>query len=382
MNLFAVSREAGRGRRLVLRSLDEEGTRREFCSRDRWSWSRAAVSARGYSCWRSRPIWIALCCLLLTAASLRAGQTAALATNLLQGPVEIQLTADAAQVRVDRDLFVTIHVNAPDYLKVTLPDLRDRFRGFRQAESFARDPITANGVTRSEQRWRLVPDLQRTYRLAPFAVRVEDTRLRPATVKWLATRPVVFAPEPPAALVSGEPDVPLRPFWIPPTLQTVLAWLACGLLALLLAGGIFWGVRRLRRHVRELRMTPRERAFAELDRLLRRNLVARHLYKDFYIELTMVVRRYIERAHLIHAPEQTTEEFLAAAASHPHFTPAAVAQLKTFLESADLIKFAGQEATPQQADEAVTSAKSYVAQDARENERESIQNSEVRSQNA
>ncbi len=322
--------------------------------------------------WWKRPAAIVL--LLILAALLHAGEKAALTTNLLKGPVDIQLTADAAQVCAERDLFVTVHISSPDYLRVTLPDLRERFRGFRQAESFARDPIIANGVTRSEQRWRMVPDLQRTYRLAPFAVRVEDTRLRPATIKWLATHPVIFAPEPPAAPVSGEPDVPLRPFWIPPTLQTVLAWIAWGLLALLLAGGIFWGVRRLRRHVRELRMSPRERALAELDRLLRRNLVAKRLYKDFYIELTMVVRRYIERAHRIHAPEQTTQEFLAAAASHPHFTPAAVAQLKTFLESADLVKFAGQEATPQQADGAVANAQSYVVHDAQEEEKRGTPN--------
>lgn len=306
----------------------------------------------------------------------------AFTTDLSHGQVEIKLLAEPAQVRMDRDFFVTLRVSSPDYLKVTLPDLRDRFRGFKVADNFTRDPLTANGTTRIEQRWRLVPDLLRTCRLAPFAVQVDDTRTRPVGVTWFATRAVVFAAEAASAPVTGEPETTLRPFWIPPTPRTVLGWIALGIIVILIAILLFRGAQAMGRHVRERRMSPRERAFAELDRLLRRNLVSKRLYKDFYIELTMVVRRYIERAHLIHAPEQTTQEFLAAAARHPHFHPASLAQLKEFLESADLIKFAGQEATPKLADEAVSSAKEYVEKDAMNDDKAGIQTSEVRSQNA
>jgi hypothetical protein len=311
----------------------------------------------------ARPVSLALLAGLAVAAD---KPPASFNADLSQGQVEIKVTATPAQVRMDRDLLVTLRITAPEHLKVTLPDLRDRFRGFKVADGFARDPVTAGGATCLEQRWRLVPDLRRTYRLAPFAVRVDDTRVRPVATSWFATRPVAFAVEPPAATVSGEPEVSPRAFWIPPTPRTVLAWCALGILAILAVIALVWGARHLRRHVRELRMSPRERAFAELQRLLQRDLVGRRLYKDFYIELTMVVRRYIERAHDIRAPEQTTQEFLAAAMRHPHFTPACLAQLREFLESADLVKFAGQEATPQMADQAVESAKQYVERDAAE----------------
>jgi hypothetical protein len=125
-------------------------------------------------------------------------------------------------------------------------------------------------------------------------------------------------------------------------------------------GLILLGLRRLKRVVRERRMSPRERALAELDRLLRRNLVGRGNYKDFYIELTMVVRRYIEREHGVRAPEQTTPEFLEAAARHPRFPAAVLARLRVFLESADLVKFACATATPQAAGEAVQAARRYI----------------------
>jgi hypothetical protein len=294
-----------------------------------------------------------------------AAAPASFTVDLSQGNVTIELRAEPAQVPIDRDLFVTLRITSPDYLKVTVPDLRERFSGFKVADGFTRDPVTAAGTTRLEQRWRLVPNLLRTYRLAPFAVQVDDTRMRPANTTWLATRPVVFPAVPsPAATVSGVPEVTARPFWIPFTPRAVFGLLA--LVILVILGGVLLcrGVQLLQRNIHERRLSPQERAFAELDRLLRRNLVGQRMYKDFYIELTMVVRRYIERAHRIQAPEQTTQEFLAAAAKHPHFRTAALAQLKEFLESADLIKFAGQEATPQMAEEAVSGAKSYVAQDA------------------
>jgi len=286
--------------------------------------------------------------------------------DLSQGAVEIKLIAEPARVRMDRDLLVTLRVTSPDYLNVTLPDLRERFRGFKVADSFLRDPVTANGKTHVEQHWRLEPDLLRTYQLAPMAVRVDDTRMRPVSTTWFATHVVAFPAEPPSAAVSGEPEVTLQPYWIPFTPREILGVIALLILVLLAAILLFKGAQKARSHIRELRMSPRERAFVELERLLRRDLIGKRLYKDFYIELTMVVRRYIERAHRIHAPEQTTQEFLIAAAHHPHFTPAVLSQLKDFLESADLIKFAGQETTPLLADQAVSSAKEYVERDASE----------------
>jgi hypothetical protein len=127
---------------------------------------------------------------------------------------------------------------------------------------------------------------------------------------------------------------------------------------------VIYGLRFLSLRVKEYRMSPIERAMAELQRLLSRNLPGKGLYKDFYVELTMVVRRYIERTHGIRAPGQTTQEFLAAAAKHPQFSVETVNQLRAFLESADMVKFAGQEATIPMTDEATAKAKTYMTADA------------------
>ena len=285
--------------------------------------------------------------------------------NLSWGSVEIQLRAEPATVELARDLNVVLTVTAPAAQTVELPDLRGRFQGFTVAEGFPRDPVTLPDGRRSrEYRWRLVPDVAREYRLAPFAVTVRDGSAASAETRSFATRSVVF----PAALrdtsIAGDIELDPKPFWIAPTRRDIFgAAVLLGLIVVLIA----FLVRLLlyfRRQVRLHRLSPRERAFVELERLLNRHWLEQGLFKDFYIELTQVVRRYIERAHGIRAPGQTTEEFLAAAQDHPRFSPSVLGRLREFLQSADLVKFAGQAANPQVAEASVKTARTYIEEDA------------------
>ncbi len=289
---------------------------------------------------------------------------AAFTADLSDGPVSIRLEASHDRINPTEDLMVTFTVEAPSHLAVNLPDLRDRFSGFATAEDFATDPIEANGKTRQTYRWRLTPEpAAKRYRLAPFAVETLDRRLSPPGRAAFATKPVLFPGEAARPTVTGDTEVEPLPEWVPPTAKTVTLWALCAVSGLALLATLLYGLTRLSRRVREYRMSPLERALAELNRLLGRNLPERGLFKEFYIELTMVVRRYIERTHGIRAPEQTTQEFLAAAAQNARFTPDVLAQLRTFLESADLVKFAGQEATVAMTGDATGKAKSYIESD-------------------
>ena len=110
-------------------------------------------------------------------------------------------------------------------------------------------------------------------------------------------------------------------------------------------------------------MSPIERAWVELDRLLKKGLPGRGRYKDFYVELTMVVRRYVQRKYGIRAPHLTTEEFFAELARTEHQTAEQTRGLRKFLESADMVKFAGVEATPEMADAATGKARGYLETD-------------------
>ena len=179
--------------------------------------------------------------------------------------------------------------------------------------------------------------------------------------------PVVFENPPARETVTGEMEADPKKD-LPPLSWKLVGWCAALLLAAGCAlAGAWFLLRYIARRVKEHRMSPIERAWVELDRLLKKGLPGRGRYKDFYVELTMVVRRYVQRKYGIKAPHLTTEEFLREVAddtSRGSGLASNVLSLRKFLESADLVKFAGVEATPEMADEATDSARGYLKSDA------------------
>ena len=303
----------------------------------------------------------ALCVLCGFIAPLGAAQVA----DLSRDDVGVTIDAEPEVVDLARDFYVTVTLTTPRGVTASLQDLRDRFRGFKVAEDFVEEPVTdKDGRTTSVTRWRLEPnplaegDERRRYRLAPFVVQVGENSF--------ATAPVFFAPPATREPVKGELEIdPSRDF--PP-----LSWKLVGICAAVLTGLllifalVYFIFRKIKLAVRVHRMSPIERALYELDKLIRKGLPGRGFYKDFYVELTMVVRRYIERQYGVRAPNLTTDEFLRAAGANAEFTQASIAELKTFLESADLVKFAGLEATPEMADGATGKARNYLTTDDRQ----------------
>ena len=291
--------------------------------------------------------------------------------TLSEGEVEIKAASTQESIDLGRDFDLTLTVTHPDGVKVALPDmttLRGRFQGFSVADGFVRDEAKdKEGRVVREWRWRLVPEpAAEKYRLAPFAVEVRPVVGAATDVRSFPTSPVVFPVAPLEQNVGGDVEISPEPYWIRPTARMVVRWILLSLGAVLLLALVVLLAMKLRRAAKLRRMTPSERAFAELSDLLGRGLPEKGLFKDFYIELTHVVRRYIERSHGIRAPEQTTEEFLAAAKSHPRFTPEVIAKLADFLRSADLVKFAGVGSSSSVAEEAVRTARAYIESDAAE----------------
>ena len=295
-----------------------------------------------------------------------------LTADLSKNGISLTVTASPDRVDVARDFEVVVKAVAPAGQSIVMPDLRDRFRGFSVAEDFAEEPVMeAGGGTTYVSSWRLVPrPCEKVYKLAPFVVTVVEGGGTNGVARThqgsFYTAPVYFegpaAREPVTGGIEVDPQKDL-----PPLSWRLVRTCALALLALAaVVAGIWWTVKKILQKVKEHRMSPIERAMLELDRLLKKGLPGRGRYKDFYVELTMVVRRYIQRRHAVRAPNLTTDEFLRVASENPAFTREALAELKHFLESADMVKFAGVEATPEMADAATDKAKDYLTTDSRQ----------------
>jgi len=259
-------------------------------------------------------------------------------------------------VQLGRDLTLTMTITADAGLDAQFPAIADRLRGLGLDGQYDGDSSAANGKTVRVRYFQLKPALAEEYRIAPMAVMYNGG--------WLGTPPIKLPAKRLADTNSGGVGDILAPVWIRPPFKTVALWFLYALAAAAAVAGLWKLLHRVRRQIQLMRMSPRERALHELSALLERNLPGKRLVKDFYFELTMIVRRYIERAHKVRAPEQTTEEFLGAVSSDARFNREVITRLKTFLEAADLVKFAAYQPDKTSIQRATDTARGYVETDA------------------
>ena len=279
-----------------------------------------------------------------------------------EGQVSLILSIDPPTVNLANDTEVKVEVVHPDGVTATIPDdLSDRFQGFTVAGSYSSADVPSGSMKSSTYNYRLTPTPgAKEYKIRPFAVTVVDASSHPPETSWFPTQKIDI----PASADEGKTpetvSTSLAPRYVRPSFRSVprILALSAGGVAVLL--GLLYALSKIRLHQKIKRLTPRERALRELTILMERKLPEKGLFKDFYVELTFVVRRYIERRHGIRAPEQTTEEFLAAASKHIGFSHDSLLNLKQFLSAADLVKFAGASATVTSAAEATGKARAYL----------------------
>lgn len=125
-------------------------------------------------------------------------------------------------------------------------------------------------------------------------------------------------------------------------------WIA---LVLLLAAAAFWYWKRYLKKkaeedpdaVPEPEDPPWEEAQQRLRRLERVDLADPELIKPFYVELSEILRNYLERRTRVPALESSTSELLVrlrSAVNKGHVPPDMVAEIQQVLLQADLVKFA------------------------------------------
>jgi len=108
------------------------------------------------------------------------------------------------------------------------------------------------------------------------------------------------------------------------------------------------------------RIVAHELAYEELKMLVAEGLVDKGQFKLFYYRISGILRRYIENRFGLHAPEQTTEEFLAGIETSHVFTAAYKTLLKTFLSHCDLVKFAEYRPKAEDVQKTFDSCKAFI----------------------
>jgi hypothetical protein len=292
-----------------------------------------------------------------------------------RGRNTVVLRLDRQKPTVAQRVKLELEVKTAEDWKVTWPVIKDKLgEGEEKAEEGKEKPqefqvvdqgerqpeLLGDGRGRRVRNYVLEPFLPGTYTIPSLKFRLEKQGEEPQQLETEAVKVEVRSVEGPKDLPDILPPVRLREKW-------GWGWLGWLLGLLLLAGGgaFWWWWRRWQRQVEEAakpRRPAHEIAFEELEALQAQDLPGKGLTKQYYQELSSILRRYVENRFGVHAPGQTTEEFLVYQSRSGILEPQHQTLLKGFLQHCDLVKFAELEAGPEQVRQAFEACRTFVVE--------------------
>ena len=256
---------------------------------------------------------------------------------------------------------LTVTAEAPADVEIALPDFSKIPEGIETQVSPPETLPAPEGVQRLRQRCVLDVVAPGKYRLPDLRVEMKrggETRTVTLPGPLLNARELTEA-ERGAAQGFADPEPALSVFGSGKRLSP---WLVLPAALAVLAGAGLLASRLARRGKRggEPPKPPWETAFQRLRTLQAAGLSDAGRFEAYYVDLSAILRYYIEDRFALPAPEQTTQEFLGSAAGHGELTPDQLAFLSEFLVFCDRVKFANHVPTRHGAKEHFDAVEGFV----------------------
>ncbi|MBE7462221.1 MAG: hypothetical protein HS116_01895 [Planctomycetes bacterium] len=284
-----------------------------------------------------------------------------------KGPVKLRLELRPAQPRLSDTVRLLLEVRAAPEVEIEPPAFAKSMGEFLISDFHEAAAGLDDGVPVRRFHYELEPTQAGPHLIRELSVTFVDRRA--VSEAKDARGEVALDPiqvDVTSEFASGAPDLaqlePMRDPVALPVPPSRWAWIVAGALGVLALTGLLLYLRR-RRHALEAaapRLSPEEIAHEALRLLRERRLPEQGQFAEFYVELTAIVRRYVELRTAIHAPEQTTEEFLRAMRADVRFDPGQRERLRLFLEASDLVKYAAQRPRAEEIEDAFDRAQQFV----------------------
>ena len=284
------------------------------------------------------------------------------------GALHLTLSLDRQSMAFADQLRLTLSLETPPDRVVVWPQLRGALGSFTIRSQRTLGPLATVGHTQQwQQEYTLVAETMEMATIPPLSVAVQAadptanaspqqlitaafaipvTPLLPANASVMAPRDIA----PPVVLV--------RPSLFPGP------WKVAGVLACLALGAVAWWWYR-RRTARNTHQRPAHvLALEALERLRMQQLLTPQHLDEFYVNLSYILRLYVARRFGLHALEQTSEEFLAAADVTGGVIRTHQPLLSTLLQHCDVVKFARYQPVWDDIQHDVERARTFVTQTA------------------
>jgi hypothetical protein len=293
----------------------------------------------------------------------------AIAKTTENGPVKATVTVWPPKPTLGDPIYLRLDIDAPAGVSIDAPfqEAGDQRMGRFTVAGFSRDTQRkSDGGLHERQTYTLEAPTSGKHRVPPLRLEMVDAR--PGQGSELGKTQEILTEEVPievapvkqetiAAELKARPGTLDENVGGPPWLWIGLG---AGVLALLGIGGVaMWRVLGTKRRIAEQR-SAYEDAISALAALQKRGAPGAEDADAWFVELSAIVRAYLEHRYDIRAPELTTEEFLQEASRAKELTAEHRAQLMAFLERCDRVKFAGYRPDPTESIATLDAARAFV----------------------
>lgn len=283
------------------------------------------------------------------------------------GPVKATVKVAPEKPRLGDPISLVLDVEAEPGVTVEMPPFGEALGRFQVSQYIPRQS-NRDGMWIASQIYTLQAPMSGRQRIPPL--RIEFTDRRPSGASADDDRPrelltdeisiEIASVMPDGAVVDelGEPMGALEvigPWWRSPWTWIVLVLV----LGVVIGGvvGVRWWVHAARVRSRE---TAYDKAMARLAKLENHGLPGEGEADGWYVELSAIIRRYLEDRYTLRAPELTTEEFLSIARRSGQISSSHRELLTRFLVGCDRVKFARHEPDEAESQQSLEAARQFL----------------------
>jgi len=251
----------------------------------------------------------------------------------------VQSAVDTTEVLIGAQLNYTLQVKLDSLSEVVFPEPLEA-APFEVIETFPTDTLRTQSHYLFTKKYALIQFDSGRYTIPPQKIVVNGFVKLTDTIPIQVKNVVVDTLK--QKLYDIKPQIAVEKNYN--TWLVRFLW-ACTILFFLIGGVWAYYFTQRRREIRNAALPPFERAIEELKALERSQPKVQEEYKDYYSKLTEIVRRYLEEEAKIDALESTSSQLLDKMlllkdAGKIPLEKETLKNLKTVLETADLVKFA------------------------------------------
>ena len=283
-----------------------------------------------------------------------------------EGPVKATVELAPLAPRLGDALTLTLTVEAQPNVTVEMPAFGEALGRFSIVDFTPRERTEPDGRSVHSQRYTLQAPMSGRQRIPPLRIEFLDQRPGHAAADGSEEYRELLTDELAVTIVSVLPEGAvtdeLRPVRASLAEHSVNAWrwlTALAALAIVAAmAGLSYYLKRL--SVERARVTAYDRAVQRMAALEQRGFPSSGEADAWYVELSDIVRHYLEDRYGVRAPELTTEEFLQEARGSGELSEIHRDLLSSFLERCDQVKFAAYHPEQAESQDALASSRRFL----------------------